>query len=178
MHQRNMRYHRSWKIAQDLSVVKEALSKLVQGLLGRFNKANRRPPHLDPEPTLPERQIQESIYGCEETTAIIQDLIREDLARTPRIPSAEMGYQARSNRALSVTSSQSRNLKSSSAETHRKYALVDRSTVATPIVLHQPVGLSFRCPVLEAIFNALYQDSHSILSCAQSVTTTSAALLS
>lgn len=158
--------------------MKEALSKLIRGALRSFNKAHGRPPHLDPQPTFPERQIQESIHGCEEATVIIQDPIREDLARNPRIPSAQMGYQAGSNRALSVSSSQSRHLKLSSAETHRKDALIDRSTVATPIVLHQPVGLSFRCPVLEAIFNVLTQDSYSTPSCAQSVTTTSAALLS
>lgn len=158
--------------------MKEALSKLIRGLLGSSNKANGRPPHLDPQPTVPERQIQESIHGCEEATVIIQDPIRQDLARTPRIPSAEMGYQAGSNRALSVSSSQSRHLKLSSTNKHRKDAVIDRSTVATHIVLHQPVGRSFRCPVLEVIFNALSKDSHSTPSCAQSVTTTSAALLS
>lgn len=178
MHQRNIRYHRSSKIAQDLSIVKEALSKLIRGLLGRFNKADGRPPHLDSKPTLPERQIQEGVHGCEEATVIIQDPIREDLARTPRMPSAEMGYQAGSNRALSVSSSQSRHLKLSSTDKRRKDAVIDRSTVATHIVLHQPVGLSFRCPVLEVFFNALSEDSHSTPSCAQTVTTTSAALLS
>jgi hypothetical protein len=142
-----MRYHRSQKIAQDLSGVNEALSKLIRGLLGRFNKANGRPPHLDPKPTLPERQIHESIHGCEEATVIIQDPNREDLARTPGMPCAEMGYQAGSNRALSVSSSQSRHLKLSSTDNHRNAAVIDRSTVATHSVPRQPVGLSSRSPV-------------------------------
>ncbi|KAH8088593.1 hypothetical protein HD553DRAFT_366903, partial [Filobasidium floriforme] len=132
---------------QDLFVVKEALSRVIRGLLGRFNKADGRPPHLDSKPTIPERQLQESIHGCEDGTVIMQDPIREDLARTSRMPCAEMGYQAGSDRALSVPNSQSRHLKLSSIDDHRKGAVIELSTLATHSVPHQPVGLSPRSPV-------------------------------